>query len=175
MISRRRILSRSRDDLNLDSGVGFPVQVEEEEDVWYNKEKLYKVCPHVIVIIRFVFSVIIFVSSSLPRAVCRTRALYADGRDILQPVEHFENAFSPFFNRRCTRINNVYNIKFVFHRRPCDTERRATAAAAAELMFRFLKSNHRFYHHYFHAALADAFHFSPYNASPTDIRRVYII
>jgi hypothetical protein len=43
MISRRRILSRSRDDLNLDSGVGFPVQVEEEEDVWYNKDKLYKV------------------------------------------------------------------------------------------------------------------------------------
>lgn len=45
MISRRRILSRSRDDLNLDSGVGFPVQVEEEEDVWYNKDKLYKVWP----------------------------------------------------------------------------------------------------------------------------------
>lgn len=43
MISRRRILSRSRDDLNLDSGVGFPVQVEDEEDVWYNKDKLYKV------------------------------------------------------------------------------------------------------------------------------------
>lgn len=43
MISRRRILSRSRDDLNLDAGAGFPVQVEEEEDVWYNKEKLYKV------------------------------------------------------------------------------------------------------------------------------------
>jgi len=43
MISRRRILSRSRDDLNLDTGVGFPVQVEEEEDVWYNKDKLYKV------------------------------------------------------------------------------------------------------------------------------------
>lgn len=43
MISRRRILSRSRDDLHLDSGVGFPAQVEEEEDVWYNKDKLYKV------------------------------------------------------------------------------------------------------------------------------------
>lgn len=43
MISRRRILSRSRDDLNSDSGVGFAVQVEEEEDVWYNKDKLYKV------------------------------------------------------------------------------------------------------------------------------------
>ena len=37
MVSRRRILSRSRDDLNLDN---FP---EEEDDVWHIKEKLYKV------------------------------------------------------------------------------------------------------------------------------------
>jgi len=37
MVSRRQILSRSRDDLNVD--VNF---VEEEEDVWYNKEKLFK-------------------------------------------------------------------------------------------------------------------------------------
>lgn len=41
MVSRRRILSRSRDDLNLDST--FNAQQEEEEDVWYNKDKLYKV------------------------------------------------------------------------------------------------------------------------------------
>ena len=41
MVSRRRILSRSRDDLNLDST--FNTQPEEEEDVWYNKDKLYKV------------------------------------------------------------------------------------------------------------------------------------
>ncbi|XP_034243150.1 uncharacterized protein LOC117646377 isoform X2 [Thrips palmi] len=40
MVSRRRILSRSRDDLNLDST--FVAQQEEEEDVWYNKDKLYK-------------------------------------------------------------------------------------------------------------------------------------
>uniref|UniRef100_T1IQT5 MH2 domain-containing protein n=1 Tax=Strigamia maritima TaxID=126957 RepID=T1IQT5_STRMM len=37
MISRRRILSRSRDDLNQES-----VPMEDEEDVWYQKEKLYK-------------------------------------------------------------------------------------------------------------------------------------
>ncbi|KAK4002730.1 hypothetical protein OUZ56_004535 [Daphnia magna] len=37
MVSRRRILSRSRDDLHLDN---FP---EEEDDVWHIKEKLYKV------------------------------------------------------------------------------------------------------------------------------------
>ncbi|KAI5712953.1 hypothetical protein M8J75_012572 [Diaphorina citri] len=43
MVSRRRILSRSRDDLNLDVVPGFGNQ-EEEEDVWYQKEKLYK-CP----------------------------------------------------------------------------------------------------------------------------------
>ncbi|XP_045024052.1 uncharacterized protein LOC116929374 isoform X7 [Daphnia magna] len=36
MVSRRRILSRSRDDLHLDN---FP---EEEDDVWHIKEKLYK-------------------------------------------------------------------------------------------------------------------------------------
>lgn len=39
MVSRRRILSRSRDDLNLEA----PYQHEEEEDVWFQKDKLYKV------------------------------------------------------------------------------------------------------------------------------------
>lgn len=39
MISRRRILSRSRDDLTTDPSY----QVEEEEDVWYQKDKLFKV------------------------------------------------------------------------------------------------------------------------------------
>ena len=40
MVSRRKILSRSTDDLNLEG----PVQNEpEEEDVWFNKDKLYKV------------------------------------------------------------------------------------------------------------------------------------
>lgn len=40
MVSRRRILSRSRDDLHMDSTFQAP---EDEEDVWYQKEKLYKV------------------------------------------------------------------------------------------------------------------------------------
>ncbi|XP_052899215.1 uncharacterized protein LOC128305684 isoform X1 [Anopheles moucheti] len=39
MVSRRKILSRSRDDLNLDQSY---ITQEEEEDVWYQKEKLYK-------------------------------------------------------------------------------------------------------------------------------------
>ncbi|XP_021185619.3 uncharacterized protein LOC110372922 isoform X1 [Helicoverpa armigera] len=38
MVSRRRILSRSRDDLTQ----AFAAPVEEEEDVWYQKDKLYK-------------------------------------------------------------------------------------------------------------------------------------
>ena len=38
MVSRRKILSRSRDDLNMEA----PLQ-EEEEDIWYQKDKLYKV------------------------------------------------------------------------------------------------------------------------------------
>ncbi|EEC05964.1 hypothetical protein IscW_ISCW017870 [Ixodes scapularis] len=37
MISRRKILSRSRDELNVD------FTTEDEEDVWYQKEKLFKV------------------------------------------------------------------------------------------------------------------------------------
>ncbi|GAB6022234.1 hypothetical protein CHUAL_006366 [Chamberlinius hualienensis] len=36
MVSRRKILSRSQDDLNMD------YVPEEEEDVWFNKDKLYK-------------------------------------------------------------------------------------------------------------------------------------
>jgi len=42
MVSRRKILSRSRDDLNLDNGPSFRPGKTEEEDVWYAKEKLYK-------------------------------------------------------------------------------------------------------------------------------------
>jgi hypothetical protein len=37
MVSRRRILSRSRDDLNLD------IVEAPEEDVWYQRDKLFKV------------------------------------------------------------------------------------------------------------------------------------
>lgn len=40
MVSRRKILSRSRDDLNIQSPFQ---QQDEEEDVWYQKEKLFKV------------------------------------------------------------------------------------------------------------------------------------
>lgn len=39
MVSRRKILSRSRDDLHLEQS-HIP---EEEEDVWYQKDKLFKV------------------------------------------------------------------------------------------------------------------------------------
>jgi len=40
MVSRRKILSRSRDQLNVDGGQYQ--QQEEEEDIWYEKEKLFK-------------------------------------------------------------------------------------------------------------------------------------
>ena len=60
MVSRRKILSRSRDDLNLDSdnlqdsdpnGDLNPynyrnnrrINLDSEDDVWYHKDKLYKV------------------------------------------------------------------------------------------------------------------------------------
>ena len=38
MVSRRKILSRSRDDLHMEAP-------PDEEDVWYQKEKLFKVQP----------------------------------------------------------------------------------------------------------------------------------
>lgn len=54
------------------------------------------------------------------------------------------------------------------------TDLAAKSTAATELMFRFLKSNHRFYYYdyYFHAA-TNAFHFLSYNTSPTAIRRAH--
>lgn len=39
MVSRRKILSRSRDDLSAEQ----PYMPEDEEDVWYQKDKLFKV------------------------------------------------------------------------------------------------------------------------------------
>ena len=41
MVSRRKILSQSRDELSFEP---HP-QDEPEDDVWYTKEKLYKVNP----------------------------------------------------------------------------------------------------------------------------------
>jgi len=44
MVSRRKILSRSRDDLNVDFAPIVAREIEEdEEDVWYHKDKLYRV------------------------------------------------------------------------------------------------------------------------------------
>lgn len=43
MVSRRKILSRSRDDLNLEQQYQQQQMQEDEDDVWYQKDKLYKV------------------------------------------------------------------------------------------------------------------------------------
>lgn len=43
MVSRRKILSRSRDDLNVDQTFVQHQQQQFEEDVWYQKDKLFKV------------------------------------------------------------------------------------------------------------------------------------
>lgn len=40
MVSRRKILSRSRDDLHQELAAGHQ---EDEDDVWYQREKLFKV------------------------------------------------------------------------------------------------------------------------------------
>jgi len=42
MVSRRKILSRSRDDLNLDEEYKDYTD-HYQDDTWYSKEKLYKV------------------------------------------------------------------------------------------------------------------------------------
>ena len=46
MVSRRKILSRSRDDLNLDDDFKEVTQAHFQDDTWYSKEKLYKVGQH---------------------------------------------------------------------------------------------------------------------------------
>ena len=46
MVSRRKILSRSRDDLNLDLDLAYTQQMDDEEDIWYQKDKLFKVSTH---------------------------------------------------------------------------------------------------------------------------------
>ena len=43
MVSRRKILSRSRDDLNLDTEDYKEHAAHHQDDTWYSKEKLYKV------------------------------------------------------------------------------------------------------------------------------------
>jgi hypothetical protein len=41
MVSRRKILSRSRDELNSDI---YYMAENDDDDVWYSKDKLYAVC-----------------------------------------------------------------------------------------------------------------------------------
>lgn len=48
MVSRRKILSRSRDNL-----VESQYEEQDEEDVWYNLDKLYKVIFVARLIVRF--------------------------------------------------------------------------------------------------------------------------
>ena len=43
MVSRRKILSRSRDELHSDI---YYMAENDDDDVWYNKEKLYAVRTH---------------------------------------------------------------------------------------------------------------------------------
>lgn len=50
MVSRRKILSRSRDDLNLDQNYA----PQDEEDVWYQKDKLFKVSNINLVVLRVI-------------------------------------------------------------------------------------------------------------------------
>ena len=49
MVSRRKILSRSRDDLNLEDDYTKPDKTAHfQDDTWYSQEKLYKFSPQAI-------------------------------------------------------------------------------------------------------------------------------
>lgn len=65
MVSRRKILSRSRDDLNLEHQYQ---QQDDEEDIWYQKDKLYKVstCLNLFVC---AFSIRVYVNKQLRHTI----------------------------------------------------------------------------------------------------------
>ena len=44
MVSRRKILSRSRDELHSDI---YFMNEDDDEDIWYSKDKLYRVSQHI--------------------------------------------------------------------------------------------------------------------------------
>ena len=53
MVSRRKILSRSRDELHSD--IYFMAE-DDDEDVWYSKEKLYRVSSIIFTCFKYVES-----------------------------------------------------------------------------------------------------------------------
>lgn len=65
MVSRRKILSRSRDDLNLDQAY---MQMDDEEDIWYQKDKLFKVSG--ILMSNIIYTMILYVSGRVPSKIC---------------------------------------------------------------------------------------------------------
>lgn len=68
MVSRRMILSRSRDDLNLNQN--YMQQMEDEEDIWYSKEKLFKVSLSFLRKKNRLWMLISIETSSSARALC---------------------------------------------------------------------------------------------------------
>lgn len=64
MVSRRKILSRSRDDLNLDQAY---MQMDDEEDIWYQKDKLFKVSG--ILMSNILCTIILYVSDRVPSKI----------------------------------------------------------------------------------------------------------
>ena len=62
MVSRRKILSRSRDELHSDI---YFMNEDDDEDIWYSKEKLYRVGILLFIYSQFRPSVSRFISDSL--------------------------------------------------------------------------------------------------------------
>ena len=62
MVSRRKILSRSRDELHSDI---YFMNEDDDEDIWYSKEKLYRVGILLFILSQFRPYVSRFISDSL--------------------------------------------------------------------------------------------------------------
>lgn len=97
MVSRRKILSRSRDDLNLEHHHQYVTQ-DDEEDIWYQKDKLYKVSFSII----FHFQnantnrvcVAISMEINFPIGVCASVGLLSNRTDFVNSWPHLIAPFT---------------------------------------------------------------------------------
>lgn len=102
MVSRRKILSRSRDDLNLDQVYTKQQMMEDaEEDIWYQKEKLFKVSRRFVICseIRQYFG-------SVSRHIIRSIAIFV--HDYTLRIQ-----FSSLNEERCSRNSVLANHNHV--------------------------------------------------------------
>ena len=69
MVSRRKILSRSRDELHSDI---YFMNEDDDEDIWYSKEKLYRVSEFSKYLCRYFLVRYVFFSNQTIRVIRST-------------------------------------------------------------------------------------------------------